>query len=115
MNARVSPQFQTAVICSLFLGFLAIDRFIIGRPGLAVAKIFGNIATFGVWMLVDMILICTGKALDGNGRPLIELEQISSSSNYSTRGARPSRPYPGDTVSVPTVWEDNTDNEIDEH
>lgn len=45
---------------------------VIGRVGLGIAKLLLAWATLGVWAIVDMVLICTGKAIDGDGRPLIE-------------------------------------------
>ncbi len=72
MEARVSPQFTTAVVCTIFLGFLGIDRMVIGRVGLGIAKLLLGWATLGVWVIVDAVLVCTGKAVDGAGRPLIE-------------------------------------------
>lgn len=72
MEARISPQFPTAVICTLFLGLLGIDRMIIGRVGLGIAKLLLGWATLGIWPIIDVVLVCTGKAIDGDGRPLIE-------------------------------------------
>ena len=73
MHARVSPHFQVAVICTIFLGVLGIDRFIIGRPGLGVGKLLTG-GGLGVWALIDMILVCTGKARDREGIPLIDFQ-----------------------------------------
>ena len=64
MHARVSPHFQVAVICTIFLGVLGIDRFIIGRPGLGVGKLLTG-GGLGVWALIDMILVCTAKRETG--------------------------------------------------
>lgn len=72
MEARISPQFPAAVICTLFLGLLGIDRMIIGRVGLGIAKLLLGWATLGIWAIIDAVLVCTGKAIDGDGRPLIE-------------------------------------------
>ena len=72
MEAKVSPQFTAAVICTLFLGLLGVDRMVIGRVGLGIAKLLLGWATLGVWAIVDMVLVCTGKAVDGAGKPLIE-------------------------------------------
>lgn len=71
MEARVSPQHSVAVICAIFLGVLGIDRMVMGRVGLGIGKLL-TLGGLGVWALIDTILICLGKAKDGEGRPLIE-------------------------------------------
>lgn len=47
----------TALILSLFLGYLGIDRFYIGHTGLGVAKLLLSWATFGIWPIIDWFLI----------------------------------------------------------
>ena len=46
------------LIMSIFLGGLGIDRFIMGKVGTGILKLitFGG---FGVWWLIDVILIAT--------------------------------------------------------
>jgi TM2 domain-containing membrane protein YozV len=48
---------STALLLSIFLGGLAIDRFYLGQTGLAVAKLLFGWCTFGLWWLVDLFLI----------------------------------------------------------
>ena len=72
MNATVSPSFTAAVVCSIFLGWLGVDRMITGRVGLGIAKLLLWWLTLGVWPIVDIVLVCTGKARDGDGKPLID-------------------------------------------
>ena len=49
----------TAILLSVFLGHLGIDRFYLGHTGLGIAKLFLSWLTFGIWWLVDLILVCT--------------------------------------------------------
>ncbi|WP_022872042.1 TM2 domain-containing protein [Nesterenkonia alba] len=50
-----------AIILSLFLGTLGIDRFYLGHVGVGLAKLFLSWMTFGIWQLIDLILIiCKG-------------------------------------------------------
>ncbi len=58
----VSPNKKnhtTAILLSVFLGHLGIDRFYLGHTGLGVAKLLLSWLTFGIWWLVDLILVCT--------------------------------------------------------
>ena len=50
-----------AIILSFFLGTLGIDRFYLGHVGLGIAKLLLSWATFGIWQLIDFIIIvCKG-------------------------------------------------------
>lgn len=63
-------SYITAVLLSFFLGTLGIDRFYLGNTGLGVAKLLLSWLTFGVWQLIDFILILMRKVPDAQGRPL---------------------------------------------
>ncbi len=47
-----------ALLLSIFLGNLGIDRFIMGHVGLGILKLI-TVGGFGIWWLVDIILIAT--------------------------------------------------------
>lgn len=47
----------TALILSIFLGTLGVDRFYIGHIGLGVAKLLLAWLTFGIWTIIDWFLI----------------------------------------------------------
>ena len=61
----------TALLLSIFLGTLGVDRFYMGQTGLGIGKLltFGGC---GVWWLIDVILIATGAAKDARGRLLVK-------------------------------------------
>ena len=71
----VSQKHFVAVILEVLLGGLGIDRMYMGRIGLGILKLIVGLVTFGVgaaiWGIVDYILISSGKAIDGDGNPLI--------------------------------------------
>ena len=55
-----------ALILSIFFGELGIDRFYLGYIGLGILKLitFGG---FGIWYIIDIILIATGKLKPKDG------------------------------------------------
>ena len=59
----------TAVLLSLFVGWLGIDRFYLGYTGLGVAKLV-TLGFFGIWALIDLVLIIMGRLPDSDGLPL---------------------------------------------
>lgn len=61
--------FTAALLLSIFLGGLGIDRFYLGYIGLGILKLITG-GGLGIWWLIDIILIATGKLGDKQGRPL---------------------------------------------
>lgn len=58
-----------ALLLSIFLGELGIDRFYLGYIGLGILKLI-TAGGFGIWWLVDLILIATGKMKTKDGQEL---------------------------------------------
>lgn len=54
-------NYIVALLLSVFLGTLGIDRFYLGHVGLGIAKLLLSWATFGIWQLIDLILIALRK------------------------------------------------------
>jgi hypothetical protein len=59
----------TALILSIFVGALGIDRFYLGYTALGVLKLL-TLGGCGVWALIDLVLIAMRKLNDAQGRPL---------------------------------------------
>ena len=58
-----------ALVLSIFLGELGIDRFYLGYTGLGVLKLI-TAGGFGVWWLIDIVLILLGKVKSKDGKDL---------------------------------------------
>jgi TM2 domain-containing membrane protein YozV len=67
-----NPQrsFLTAILLSIFVGWLGVDRFYLGHIGLGILKLLTG-GGCGIWYLIDIILIATRQVKDAEGRPLI--------------------------------------------
>lgn len=62
-------SFVVAWLLSLFLGVFGVDRFYLGKVGTGLLKLF-TLGGFGIWALVDLIVILSGGARDKRGLPL---------------------------------------------
>ena len=64
-----SRQYVTALLLSLFLGGLGVDRFYLGQTGLGIGKLL-TLGGCGIWSLIDLILIAMRNVTDVDGKPL---------------------------------------------
>ena len=62
-------EYIIALLFSIFLGYLGIDRFYMGQVGMGIGKLLTG-GGCGVWWLIDIILIATRSPNDSAGRPL---------------------------------------------
>ena len=56
----------TALLLSVFLGGLGVDRFYLGYTLLGVLKLI-TLGGFGIWYIIDLVLIITGDLQPKNG------------------------------------------------
>ena len=67
MAGASDKSFIILILLSIFLGSLGIDRFYLGKIGTGILKLitFGG---FGIWWLIDLIIVVSGKMKDSDGR-----------------------------------------------
>lgn len=70
-TATSSKDWLTTLLLSIFLGSLGVDRFYAGSIGLGIFKLI-TCGGIGVWALIDIILVATGKFKDGQGLPIVK-------------------------------------------
>ena len=59
-----------ALLLCFFLGFLGVHRFYVGKVGTAILQIVTIGGFFGIWVLIDLIMILIGKFTDKEGQAL---------------------------------------------
>jgi len=62
-------EWIVALLLSLLLGYLGVDRFYLGQVGWGILKLV-TLGGLGIWYVIDLILIATGSMRDQNGLPL---------------------------------------------
>ncbi len=64
-----SKDWLTTLLLCIFLGNLGIHRFYAGKMGTGVLMLL-TLGGCGIWTLVDLVMIISGKFTDGNGNAI---------------------------------------------
>lgn len=62
-------EWLVALLLSIFVGYLGVDRFYLGYVGLGILKLI-TAGGFGIWSLIDIILIACNRLKDAEGNEL---------------------------------------------
>ena len=58
-----------AALRCFFLGFLGLHRFYVGKVGTGILMLL-TLGGFGIWSLIDLVMIIVGSFKDSDGLPL---------------------------------------------
>ena len=67
--ATGQKSWVAALLLCFFLGVIGVHRFYVGKIGSGVGQLL-TLGGCGIWTLIDLIMIITGKFTDAQGRPL---------------------------------------------
>lgn len=71
LSSSEGKDWTVTLILSVLVGQFGIDRFYTGYTGLGILKLL-TVGGCGIWWLIDVILIATGKYRDSNGNLLVK-------------------------------------------
>jgi hypothetical protein len=69
LKSAGDKEWVIALLLSILVGALGVDRFYLGYVGLGIVKLL-TAGGCGIWYIVDIVLIAMNKLPDAEGRPL---------------------------------------------
>lgn len=71
MSNGEQKSWMTTLLLCIFAGSIGVHRFYVGKTGSGIAQLL-TLGGCGIWTLIDLIQILTGKFTDAQGRPLLK-------------------------------------------
>lgn len=69
IQEKSDKGFVPVILLCFFLGGLGVHRFYVGKIGTGILMLI-TLGGFGIWTIVDFVLIVTGNFKDKNGLPI---------------------------------------------
>jgi TM2 domain-containing membrane protein YozV len=86
VNRVSDKQGTVALLLCFFVGVLGIHRFYVGKTGTGILQLM-TLGGFGLWTLVDFVMIVAGKFTDSNGRVVMLSQPTAGTTTDTTRRA----------------------------
>lgn len=78
-DTNISPKSRlVALLLCLFLGCIGMHRFYVGKNGTGILIIVTIGGFFGIWVLIDLVMIIIGSFTDKQGRRLYKWAEPGS-------------------------------------
>ena len=71
MAASSNPSKLVLALVCFFLGGLGVHRFVVGKIGTGILMLV-TLGGFGIWVLIDFVMILLGKFTNKAGEPITE-------------------------------------------
>lgn len=70
-SQATTKKILPALLLCFFLGYFGVHRFYVGKVGTGLIQLF-TLGLFGIWVLIDFIMIITGAFTDSEGNKITQ-------------------------------------------